>query len=92
MRFTGVCRGARNDHQRRICRCQGNRIIIDHGIHRDVDLVTTYSHLSAYARRSGTVSRGEIIGYTGTTGNSTGCHLHFETLEDGQFVNPRTWL
>lgn len=71
---------------------KGNRIIIDHGIHRDVDLVTTYSHLSAYARRSGTVTRGEIIGYTGTTGNSTGCHLHFETLEDGQFVNPRTWL
>jgi len=71
---------------------RGNQIVIDHGIHRGVDLATTYNHLTSFVQRSGSVARGELIGYTGTTGNSTGCHLHFETLEDGQFVNPRTWL
>jgi murein DD-endopeptidase MepM/ murein hydrolase activator NlpD len=71
---------------------RGNQIVIDHGIRRGVDLATTYNHLTSFVQRSGTVSRGQLIGYTGTTGNSTGCHLHFETLEDGQFVNPRSWL
>lgn len=71
---------------------RGNQVVIDHGIRRGVDLATTYNHLTSFVQRSGTVSRGQLIGYTGTTGNSTGCHLHFETLEDGQFVNPRSWL
>ncbi|HNV15102.1 MAG TPA: peptidoglycan DD-metalloendopeptidase family protein [Dermatophilaceae bacterium] len=71
---------------------RGNQIVIDHGIRRGVDLATTYNHLTSFVQRSGTVSRGQLIGYTGTTGNSTGCHLHFETLEDGQFVIPRSWL
>ena len=70
----------------------GNRIMIDHGIQRGVDLVTTYNHLSSFVVRGGSVSRGQLIAYSGTTGYSTGCHLHFETLEDGQFVNPRTWI
>ncbi len=70
----------------------GNRIMIDHGIHRGVDLVTTYNHLSSFVVRGGAVSRGQLIGYSGTTGYSTGCHLHFETLEDGRYVNPRTWI
>ena len=70
----------------------GNRIMIDHGIQRGVDLVTTYNHLSSFVVRGGSVNRGQLIAYSGTTGYSTGCHLHFETLEDGQFVNPRTWI
>lgn len=70
----------------------GNSILIDHGIQRDVDLVTTYNHLTSIVTYSGAVARGQLIGYSGTTGLSTGCHLHFETLEDGRFVNPRTWL
>jgi len=70
----------------------GNRITIDHGIQRGVDLVTTYNHLSSILVHSGDVRRGQLIGYAGTTGYSTGCHLHFETLEDGSFVNPRTWI
>jgi len=70
----------------------GNSILIDHGIIRGVDLVTTYNHLTSIVVSGGSVSRGQLIGYSGTTGWSTGCHLHFETLEDGSFVNPRNWL
>lgn len=70
----------------------GNRILIDHGVVSGVNLVTTYNHLSSILKYSGQVSRGQLIGYSGTTGWSTGCHLHFETLEDGDFVNPRTWI
>jgi murein DD-endopeptidase MepM/ murein hydrolase activator NlpD len=70
----------------------GNRIMVDHGIVRGVDLVTTYNHMSRYAVRGGHVSRGQVIGYVGTTGSSTGCHLHFETYEDGVPKDPRRWL
>jgi murein DD-endopeptidase MepM/ murein hydrolase activator NlpD len=70
----------------------GNRIMIDHGIIRGVDLVTTYNHMERYAVHGGQVSRGEIIGYVGTSGESTGCHLHFETYEDGIPKDPRRWM
>lgn len=70
----------------------GNRVMIDHGMQRGVDLVTTYNHNSRIVVFSGSVKRGQLIAYSGTTGNSTGCHLHFETMEDGQFVNPRRWI
>jgi murein DD-endopeptidase MepM/ murein hydrolase activator NlpD len=70
----------------------GNRIVIDHGIHSGVDLTTTYNHMSGYAARGGHVQRGQVIGYIGTTGLSTGCHLHFETRQDGAPVDPRRWL
>lgn len=70
----------------------GNRLVVDHGVHAGVDLATTYNHLSAYARTSGSVARGQVIGYVGSTGSSTGCHLHFETREDGTPVDPRKWL
>jgi murein DD-endopeptidase MepM/ murein hydrolase activator NlpD len=70
----------------------GNQILIDHGIHRGVDLVTSYNHLSSIVKWGGSVKRGQLIGYSGTTGYSTGCHLHFGTYEDGTPVNPRNWL
>ena len=70
----------------------GNQVVIDHGIHRGVDLVTTYNHLSSIVKYSGSVNRGQLIGYSGTTGYSTGCHLHFGVYEDGTPVNPRGWL
>jgi murein DD-endopeptidase MepM/ murein hydrolase activator NlpD len=70
----------------------GNRLIIDHGIQRGVDLTTTYNHLTSFVVTSGHVARGQVVAYSGTTGFSTGCHLHFETRQDGVPVNPRLWL
>ena len=70
----------------------GNQIVVDHGIKRGVSLSTTYNHLQSFAVRSGKVKRGQVIGYTGTTGSSTGCHLHFETRTNGTPVDPRGWL
>jgi murein DD-endopeptidase MepM/ murein hydrolase activator NlpD len=70
----------------------GNQVVIDHGIHRGVDLVTTYNHLTSIVRFGGSVKRGQLIAYSGTTGYSTGCHLHFGVYEDGTPVNPRIWL
>jgi murein DD-endopeptidase MepM/ murein hydrolase activator NlpD len=70
----------------------GNRLIIDHGLQHGVDLTTTYNHLTRFVVRSGHVARGQLVAYSGTTGFSTGCHLHFETRQDGTPVNPRLWL
>ena len=70
----------------------GNRLVIDHGLQRGADLTTTYNHLTSFVVTSGHVARGQVVAYSGTTGFSTGCHLHFETREDGTPVNPRLWL
>jgi murein DD-endopeptidase MepM/ murein hydrolase activator NlpD len=70
----------------------GNQVVVDHGVQGGVSLATTYNHLSSIARHGGSISRGQVVGYTGTTGTSTGCHLHFETREDGNPVDPRKWL
>jgi murein DD-endopeptidase MepM/ murein hydrolase activator NlpD len=71
----------------------GNRIIIDHGIHDGVSVATISNHLSGYAVRAGaSVKRGQIVGYVGTTGWSTGCHLHYTVLQNGTPVNPQNWF
>lgn len=71
----------------------GNRVVIDHGQVNGSLLATKYHHMTRYVVSPGqSVSQGEIIGYTGTTGNSTGCHLHFETLINGQAQNPQNYL
>ena len=70
----------------------GNRIVIDHGYVRGVGLASTYNHLTRFVRSGGSVSQGQLIAYSGTTGLSTGCHLHFEVLADGRYVNPMNWF
>jgi murein DD-endopeptidase MepM/ murein hydrolase activator NlpD len=71
----------------------GNRVFISHGVIRGSALTTVYNHLSRYGVSSGQrVTRGEVIGYVGTTGYSTGCHLHFMVYQDGAVVNPMKWL
>jgi murein DD-endopeptidase MepM/ murein hydrolase activator NlpD len=65
----------------------GNWIRIEHGGR----LATVYGHLSAFApgiEPGETVVRGELVGFVGSTGRSTGAHLHFELLSDGKPVNP----
>ncbi|MBC7633846.1 M23 family metallopeptidase [Aeromicrobium sp.] len=71
----------------------GNRVILDNGVKRGVSVVTTYNHLSRFAVSSGSkVKRGQLIAYSGTTGYSTGCHLHFMVIANGFTVNPIGWL
>ncbi len=54
---------------------------------------TLYGHLASFAIHNGqTVATGQLIGYEGTSGNSTGCHLHFGVNHNGQWVNPRLYL
>lgn len=71
----------------------GNQVMLNHGYRDGASLLTSYNHLSKFAVRSGdSVSRGQVIGYSGTTGTSTACHLHFEVYVDGRTVDPETFL
>ena len=66
----------------------GNRVEIDHGN----GLITTYNHLSGIGVRTGQhVQAGELVAQVGTTGASTGCHLHFETILNGTYTDPAKW-
>ncbi len=67
----------------------GNRLIVDHGIIDGHFLTTGYNHAERYVVRVGDrVSAGQVIGYVGTTGYSTGCHLHLMAWQDGRVVDP----
>lgn len=71
----------------------GNRLIIDHGGVKGVGLATIYNHASSYTVGVGQrVRRGQVIGYMGNTGWSTGCHLHFTVMVNGSAVDPMNWL
>ncbi len=71
----------------------GNRVILNNGRMRGKSVVTTYNHLTRWIVSPGQhVSRGQTIGYSGTTGYSTGCHLHFMVIANGSTVNPMGWL
>ena len=50
---------------------------------------TAYAHLSKFAKTSGRVKQGQIIGYVGSTGRSTGPHLHYEIIKNGKRINPQ---
>lgn len=63
----------------------GNQVLLDNG----VGLSTRYAHMTAAAVSAGeTVTAGQVIGYVGNTGDSTGFHLHFEVMQNGVRVNP----
>jgi murein DD-endopeptidase MepM/ murein hydrolase activator NlpD len=67
----------------------GNRVVIDHGN----GFRTLYAHMSSVAVSVGqTVNRGDVIGRMGSTGRSTGTHLHFEIRQNGVLVNPLVFL
>lgn len=67
----------------------GNYIIVVHGN----GWQTLYGHLAGFVIQSGQrVASGQLIGYEGTSGNSTGCHLHFGMNHNGQWVNPLAHL
>lgn len=67
----------------------GNQVVINH---RN-GFETRYSHLSSFEVGAGQlVAKGSVIGYNGSTGYSTGPHLHFEVIRNGRYVNPLNFL
>ncbi|MFV0407456.1 MAG: peptidoglycan DD-metalloendopeptidase family protein [Propioniciclava sp.] len=71
----------------------GNYIVIDHGNIGGKSIMTGYAHQSKLAVKSGQkVAMGQLIGYVGTTGLSTGCHLHLQVYQNGTPVNPAKYI
>ena len=67
----------------------GNRVVVNHGN----GYTTLYAHLSAiYVSAGQAVSRGDVLGLMGSTGRSTGTHLHLEVRKDGTALNPLSLL
>jgi murein DD-endopeptidase MepM/ murein hydrolase activator NlpD len=67
----------------------GNTVLVDHGD----GVATLYAHQSRMAAAEGqAVEQGQVVGYVGTTGHSTGNHLHFEVRVDAEPRNPRPYL
>ncbi|MFE4835631.1 peptidoglycan DD-metalloendopeptidase family protein [Arthrobacter sp. NPDC056691] len=71
----------------------GNNVKISHGVVQGNSLTTIYYHNTSVVVSVGQqVSQGQLIAYSGTTGNSTGCHSHFETWLNGEAVDPMRLL
>ncbi len=71
----------------------GKVVILEHGIVNGKPVTTLYAHMSSIAVSNGTkVQRGQVLGYEGTTGYSTGPHCHFEVRVNGQPNNPMNYI
>ena len=71
----------------------GNMVDIRHADYKKQSLVTRYAHLFKFIVCKGEkVKEGQLIGYSGATGNVYGAHLHFEVILGGRRTNPLTWL
>src|SRR5829696_4824440 len=71
----------------------GYRLMIDHGFESGRFVTTGYNHASRYVVHVGQhVRQGQVIGYVGSTGYSTGCHLHLMVWLNGRLVNPMIWF
>lgn len=74
-------------------RSAGNYVVVTHGVFNGVKLETKYFHLSRILVSQGQdVSKGQVLGIQGTTGYSTGVHLHFQVEENGVPVNPKKYI
>lgn len=80
-------------HTRTGMQSYGNMVRIKHANYKSKTLQTRYAHLSSYCVKVGQkVKEGELIGYSGVTGNVFGAHLHFEVILNGKRTNPLVWL
>ena len=71
----------------------GNRLFLEHGRVDGVSVRTAFNHATRYVvHRGQRVHRGQVIGYVGSTGYSTGCHLHLMVWLNGRMVNPMSWF
>ena len=71
----------------------GNRLFLSHGSVDGVQVDSAFNHAARYLVQPGQrVSRGQVIGVVGSTGLSTGCHLHLMVWLDGRLSNPMSWL
>ena len=71
----------------------GNQVMVDHGLYNGSSLMTSYNHMTSFVVGGGQqVSQGQLLGYSGNTGTSAACHLHFEVYVNGATQNPRPLL
>ncbi|MFC7505950.1 M23 family metallopeptidase, partial [Nocardioides sp. GCM10030258] len=71
----------------------GNRLYVAIGRVNGAAMTLIYNHMSSYSVGKGAkVRRGQVVGYSGSTGWSTGCHLHFTVLRNGETVDPARYL
>lgn len=71
----------------------GNWTVINYGKYKGSNIASGYAHQSRIIVRAGqTVKQGQVVGYVGTTGLSTGCHLHLQIYKNGVRVNPAAYI